>query len=163
MVRTVQTAEVAQGLPDVDLWAQLKDEVDPTVPGKSPWWIKNLLTLKPFKERLVTCLERPLGGIKKEQLIEHCTELQRLRMCIKMAYGLDFLDALHGHGRNYPKKLNATLQIIDHEIDMYRLSMHLRACQIGAECEDEISGIEHGEPPGYRLWLPGPEPIEGAI
>jgi len=143
-------------LPEVeDLWAALKDRCDPGIAGQTHYWIKNLFAIRPFKVQLGECLELPLKGMREPALIAHCRELQRLRMCVKMAYIFDAFGC-DTRGWRYSKKMDRSLRTLDHEIDMHRLRIRLRARQISRDVEVAIAEIEHDEPLGYPLWLPPP-------
>lgn len=157
MVRTVSNNIAAiTELPETDdLWAALKDRCDPKGAGQTPYWIKNLFAIRPFKIRLGECLELLLKGMPEERLIAHCRELQRLRMCVKMAYIWDLFGG-DPRGWRYSKKMDRALRTLDHDIDMHRLRIRLRARQISRDVEVAIAEIERDEPLGYPLWLPPP-------
>ena len=162
MVRTVSNTEMTELPSDDDLWAAIKDQLDPRLPGKTPWAANNLLKMAAFGDAVQVCLSRLRGvcEMTEEELLQHAKELQRLRMCVKGALGTDFLALMDRTAPDYPPPLVASLDKLENALWIDRRRMYARVAQFGDTCEAEIDRIENFEPIDWPLWLPWRRPEE---
>ena len=161
MVRTVSDNEITELPADEDLWAAIKDQLDPKLPGGATYFLTNLMRHKPFGTAITDCLARPAAATLPEtELLEHVRELQRLRMCIKAALGKDVVAITERKVPDYPPHLAAALDKLENCIWTERMRIHYRAEDISDECDTEICEIENFEPIDWPLWLPWRRPEE---